>query len=252
MTAFDPDRMSQLVQDRAQLAQSLHQAQTAVSSLTLEHNDYIRKADQAATAGAKQRAREQAGRKGEELKKARRRAEELSSALERKDIEITDMIAALWAASQPLLSADTVRQLNEHLGETNRRLRNIEEGITPIGPALTGLAEAFRDLRQQSLTLRTPAASPGQRDAPVVQMGWRPGAPGDTDPRSSQLSGEDIAKLPGRVTVLLFASEPRDLERPDLDREIREIREGSRRRNSVNRIDAAAMAAAEALDLVPK
>jgi hypothetical protein len=251
MTAFDPDRMRQLVQDRAQLAQSLHQAQTAVSSLTLEHNDYIRKADQAATAGAKQRAREQAGRKGEELKKARRRAEELSSALERKEIEITDMIAALWAASQPLLSADTVRQLNEHLGETNRRLRNIEEGITPIGPALAGLAGAFRDLRQQSVALRPLAASPGQRDAPVVQMGWRPGAPGDTDPRSSQLSGEDIAKLPGRVTVLLFASEPRDLERPDLDREIREITEKVTTAKFGGRIDLRPWPAAEPLDLIP-
>jgi hypothetical protein len=161
------------------------------------------------------------------------------------------MIAALWAASQPLLSADTVRQLNEHLGETNRRLRNIEEGITPIGPALAGLAGAFRDLRQQSVALRPLAASPGQRDAPVVQMGWRPGAPGDTDPRSSQLSGEDIAKLPGRVTVLLFASEPRDLERPDLDREIREITEKVTTAKFGGRIDLRPWPAAEPLDLIP-
>lgn len=248
MTAFDPDRMRELLQDRTRISQSLHQAQTAASSLTMEHNDYIRKADQAATAGARQRAGEQASRKGEELRKARRRTEELSSALERKEIEIADMIAALWAASQPLLSGDTLRQLSEHLGETNRRLRNIEEGTTPIGPALTGLAEAFRE---QSIALRVLAANSGQQDAPVVQMGWRPGAPRDTDPRSPQLSGEDIAKLPDRVTVLLFASEPRDLARPDLDREIREITEKVTTARFGDQIVLRPWPAAEPLDLIP-
>lgn len=255
MAAFDPERMSELFHDRAQISQALHQAQRTASSLTLEHNSLIRKADQAATDGARQRAREQAGRKGEELKKARAREDELSGDLQRKETEIADMIAALWAASQSLFSADTVRQLNEHLGETNRRLRNIEEGIGPIAPALVGLAEAVQDqasyLRQQSRALQAIGANPGPQDVPVVQMGWRPGAPADTSPRSPQLSPEAMSTLPGKVTVLLFASEPRDLDRPDLDREIREILSRISAAKFGDRIDLRPWPATEPLDLIP-
>lgn len=249
MTAFDPARITELFKDRAELTETLRAAQTAASSLTLEHNALIRKADQAVTDGARQRAREQAGRKGEELRKARHREEELSRGLQRKEIEIADMIAALWAASQSLFSNDTVRQLNEHLGEMNGRLRNIEEGITPLPTALMGLAEAFQDLRQQSRTAQATGPNPAPRDAPVVQMGWRPGAPADTDP--PQLSPEALAKLPDTVTVLLFASEPRDLDRPDLDREIREITDKVTTAKFGDRIILRPWPAAEPLDLIP-
>jgi len=255
MTVFDPARISELFRDRAEIAEALRGAQTAVSSLTLEHNSLIRKADQAATDGARQRAREQAGRKGEELRKARHREEELSKSFQQKETEIADMIAALWAASQPLLSAelsaDTVRQLNEHLGAMNRRLGNIEEGFTPLAPALTDFADAFRDLRQQARAPGAAVASPGQREAPVVQMGWRPGTRADTDPRSPQLSPEATSKLPATVTVLLFASEPRDLDRPDLDREIREITEKVTTAKFGDRIVLRPWPAAEPLDLIP-
>ena len=253
MVDFDHQHMSGLFRERARLGAALRQAEIEASSLTLEHNRLIRKADQAVTDGARQRARELAGRKGEELKRARARAEELSRDFQQKETEIADMIAALWAASQSLFSDDTVRQLNDHLGETNRRLRHIDEGIGSIPRAFETLANAIEDqagflrstvnnigavrsaadstaaalnqilwdLRQQSRALQAISGNSVQQDAPIVQMGWRPGAPTETSPRSPQLPPETLSSLPEKVTILLFASEPRELERPDLDREIR-------------------------------
>lgn len=233
--------------------------------------------------GARQRAQEQAGRKGEELKKARSRAEQLAKDFQQKETEIADMIAALWAASRAVFSDDTVRQLNDHLGETNRRLRHIDEEIGSIPPAFEMLANAIEDqagflrstgndigavmsaagstataleqilgdLRQQSRALAAISGNSVQRDAPVVQLGWRPGAPTETSPRSPQLSPEALSSLPEKVTVLLFASEPRELERPDLDREIREILSKVNEATFGHRIDLRTWPAAEPLDLIP-
>ena len=47
-------------------------------------------------------------------------ADALSRQLHEKETEIADLIGALWAASQSLLSADTIRQLNDHLGAQAR------------------------------------------------------------------------------------------------------------------------------------
>ena len=159
--------------------------------------------------GSRQRAQELAGRKGEELKKARARVDELSKDYQQKETEIADMIMALWAASQALFSEETVRQINDHLGETNRRLRHIDEGIDSIPRAFEMLAnviddqagflqstgnnigavlsatdgtaaalkEILGDLRQQSRALQAISGNSVQQNAPVVQMGWRPGAP---------------------------------------------------------------------------
>lgn len=283
MVDFDHQHMSRLFQERARLGAALRQAEIAASSLTLEHNQLIRKAEQAVMGGARQRAQELAGRKGEELKKARARADELSKDYQQKETEIADMITALWAASQALFSEDTVRQLNDHLGETNRRLRHIDEGIDSlprafemlanviddqagflqstgnnIGAVLSatdGTAAALKqilgDLRQQSRALQAISANSVQQSAPVVQMGWRPGAPTETSPRSLQIPPETLSSLPEKVTILLFASEPRELERPDLDREIREILSKVNEATLGHRIDLRPWPAAEPLDLIP-
>lgn len=283
MASFDHQRMRGLFRERARLGETLRQAEVEASSLTLEHNRLIRKADAAATDGGRQRARELAGRKGEELKKARARVEELSKEYQQKETEIADMIAALWAASQSLFSEDTVRQLNDHLGETNQRLRRIDEGIGSIPPAFEALARAIEDqagflrstennigavmsatdsaavtirqilsdLRQQSRELQAISANPIRQDTPVVQMGWRPGAPTETSPHSPQLPAEALSSLPEKVTVLLFASEPRELTRPDLDREIREILSKINEAKFGAHIDLRPWPATEPLDLIP-
>jgi hypothetical protein len=283
MLAFDHHRMSRLFRERAQLSEALRQAEIAASSLTLEHNRLIRRAGEAVTDGARQRAGELAGRKGEELKKARARVEELSKSFQQKEVEMADMIAALWAASQSLFSDDTMRQLNDDIGETNRRLQHIDERIGSIPLALetlvtaiegqagflrsTGnnigavmsaadstaaaLTQILRDLRQQSRALQAIIGNPAQRDTPVVQMGWRPGTPAEASPRSPQLPPEALSSLPEQVAVLLFASEPRDLPRPDLDREIREILSKIHEAEFGDRINFHPWPAAEPLDLIP-
>lgn len=52
-----------------------------------------------------------ASQRGEDEARARAHADGLSRQLHEKETEIADMIGALWAASQSLPSADTIRQL---------------------------------------------------------------------------------------------------------------------------------------------
>ena len=116
MTIFSSARLGVLVRQRAQLADDLRHAHAKTERLTLQHNELVRKAGQAPTDGGRQRAQPQAGRKGEEAARPREHADALSRHLHEKETEIADLIGALWAASQSLLSADTIRQLNDHLG----------------------------------------------------------------------------------------------------------------------------------------
>jgi hypothetical protein len=116
VTIFSSARLGVLFRQRAQLTGDLRHAHAKTERLTLEHNELVRKAGQAATDGGRQRAQLQASRKGEEAARARGHADALSRHPHEKETEIADLIGALWAASQSLLSADTIRQLNDHLG----------------------------------------------------------------------------------------------------------------------------------------
>jgi hypothetical protein len=72
------------------------------------------------------------------------------------------------------------------------------------------------------------------------------------EPRSPQLGAEVVAALPERVTVVLFASEPRDQPRPDLDKEIREIQDKIDAATFGDRITLRPWLATQAFDLVPE
>jgi hypothetical protein len=148
---FDSRRLGALFRQRAQIAGELHQARAIAERLTLEHNDLVRDAGQAATAGGRQRAQAKASRKGEEAAKARDHADGLSRNLHDKETEIADLIEALWAASQPLLSAGTIRQLNDHLGAISH------------GP--TSIKKSERS-RKRSTRQRSATASPCGRGSP--------------------------------------------------------------------------------------
>jgi hypothetical protein len=263
---FDSGRLGALFRQRAQIAGELYRARAIAERLTLEHNDLVRDAGQAATAGGRQRAQAKASRKREEAAKARNYADGLSRNLHDKETEIADLIEALWAASQPLLSAGTMRQLNDHLGAIRHHLERIDSEAAPLGPALNALQAVIAD---QSVLIRSvnnrrgdPGPSgrpPGETDrrssergrVPVVQMGWRRGIPAVAEPRSPQLGAEAIAALPERVTVVLFASEPRDQPRPDLDKEIREIQEKIDAATFGDRITLRPWLATQAFDIIP-
>jgi hypothetical protein len=59
---FDSGRLGVLFRQRAQIADELHRAQAIAERLTLEHNELVREAGQAATAGGRQRAQVRASR----------------------------------------------------------------------------------------------------------------------------------------------------------------------------------------------
>jgi hypothetical protein len=294
MVVFTDERLGELFRERARLGEALRKVEQEAQSLTLEHNKLVREADQAATSHGRQRARQRAIRKGEEGRHARARVEQLSRDLNQLEIEIADLIMALWAASRPLLSGDTVRQLNERLADINRQLQHIDEALRPIAPAFNSLqtvigdqaeylrsaqarqggnleavlsasggaaaalAQIQEELRHQSRSLRVIGGRlPGQADrqarpdTPVVQMGWRRGAAALPEPRSPELPPEVVSALPDQVTVLLFASEPRDQPRTDLDKEIREILAKISEAKFGDHIVLRPWLAAQAFDLIP-
>jgi len=219
MTSFGSARLGVLFRQRAQLTDDLRHAHAKAERLTLEHNELVRKAGQAATDGGRQRAQLQASRKGEEAARAREHADALSRQLHEKETEIADLIGALWAASQSLLSADTIRQLNDHLGAISDHLERADGRAATLIPELNNLRTAIRNQSRliSSLNIeRTDShegrdhdpAFPPNRGVPVVQMGWRRGSSAISEPRSPQLHAETIAALPAQATVMLLASEP--------------------------------------------
>lgn len=266
MAVLDGTRLGELFRQRADISSDLHRTERAANRLTLDHNSAIREAGQAATDGGRQRAEARAKKKGEEAERARARAEELRRRFDGKEIEIADLIDALWAASKPLLSADTIQQLDEHLKAIRQHLQRIENWSAPMGPTLNSIQAA---LQEQSALIRSEQHGPGTGDgrtpdrpdrpvrgndgrpAPIVQMGWRRGSQPVAEPRSPQLSPEAVAALPGQVTVILFASEPRDLPRPDLDMEIREILAKIDQARFGDRIVLRPWPAAQPFDVIP-
>ena len=218
MTFSHSDRISVLFRERARLRDAFYEANATTGSLTQEHNNLVREAEQAGRAdGSRQRKQLKAQQKGEELKKARSREKQISRNLHQKETEIADLIAALIAASRLALSdADTIRQLNTILAGIEKRLRHIEDG----------------------------------RGVPVTRLGWRDMAEA-TEPHSPLLSDEAVSSLPAGVTVLLFASEPHDQKRIDLGAEIRDIMLTIAKTKYRDRITLKPWLATEPLDLIP-
>ena len=268
MSALDSARLGALFKERARISDEWHRAEQAAQRLTLDHNEFVWAAGHAATTGGRQRAQGRAGRKGEEAEHARAHSDELRRKLDEKETEIAELITALWAASQPLLSNDTVRQLNDNLEAIRRHLQSIDSQAAPVIPALRALQAVIQDQSVLIKSVSTPQSGPrssgkpeGDTDrpalrhnggqAPIVQMGWKKGIPPVAEPRSPQLSDEAVAALPEQVTVVLFASEPRDRPRPDLDKEIREILAMIDQATFGDRITMRPWPAAQPFDLIP-
>jgi hypothetical protein len=309
MAAFDAGRLSRLFRERAGISSQRQEAERAAQSLTLAHNKLVRQADQAA-AGSYMRDHllAEAQNKGREAEQARKRVERLVGEFHNKEIEIADMIAALWAASQSLLSAETVRRLDDSLAEISRRLGRIDDHAKPVALALTQLlgvieqqgefariandaqsddaksnfaalrsalnlqvsaigavkiaadstTAAIADIRGElgrqarSLAGIAGAQYPAGIPVPVVQESWNPESPlTETEPRSPELAPQELAALPAMVTVLLFASEPRDQDPVDLDKEIREIMQEIDDARFGDRITLRSWLATQAFDLIP-
>jgi hypothetical protein len=86
-----------------------------------------------------------ASQRGEEAARARAHADRLSRQLHEKETEIADSIGALWAASQPLLSADTIRQVNDHLEAITDRLERADGRTATLIPELNNLRTAINN-----------------------------------------------------------------------------------------------------------
>jgi hypothetical protein len=147
-----------------------------------------------------------------------------------------------------------------------------EANDTQSGDISARLTELKSTLRQQvveieavkAATARTTAAvkeistgitrrvtSSEKTTEPVVQQGWTPGMRQIDEERSPELSAETLNKLPRKVTVLLFASEPRGQPPVSLDAEIREITAKINEARFGELIDLQPWLAAHAFDVIP-
>jgi hypothetical protein len=283
-------RLHELFREREQLTRKWREAGRESESLVLEHNKLVRDADQAVTSGARQRARANAGRKGEELQKARVRTERLSDEVQRKEVEIADIIAALAAAAEPFLSASQLQKLTELNGRLQRVEQGVtsatvtlaglkaviqqqaslsksaanqqgahnDAAVSAADSAASALTRILHELEEQSRSLYgisgTLAGQGTRRSLPpateVVQVGWD-GTPVAAGPDPAEAAPDEVAALPRKVTVLIFASEPRDQPRLDLDREINEIHSKINDARFSDHIVLVSWLAAEPLDLIP-
>jgi hypothetical protein len=95
--------------------------------------------------GGRQCAQLQASREGEVAARARAHADGLSRQLHEKETEIADLIGALWAASQSMLSADTTRQFNDHPGAISGHLERADGRAATLIPELNNLRTAINN-----------------------------------------------------------------------------------------------------------
>ena len=146
-------------------------------------------------------------------------------------------------------SARCRRALDQQDGDIDAVMLNRKSGrCSGADPA--GSGHQSRILHTLGGRLNGEAGPSIRRHGPIVKMGWRPGAPMN-GPRSPRLTEETLDRLPEKVTVLLFASEPRDQPRPDLDMEIREITASIDEAKFGDRIALRPWLATQAYDVIP-
>jgi hypothetical protein len=141
----------------------------------------------------------QAGRKGEEPARAREHADGLSRELREKESEMADLIGALWPASRPLLSGETIRQLNDHLGAISEHLEQVNGQTATLMPERNNPRAAIHNPSRliSPLNIHRTESQVGRNDhdpplppdrgVPVVQMNWRRGGSAISETRSPQL-----------------------------------------------------------------
>jgi hypothetical protein len=312
VAGFDPDRLQRLFRERQSLAQAAQQAGREANDLVAQHNALIMAAEKAPSPSARLREQARAHQKYREADAARIEHERRTRDLLRKETEIVDLIAAMVAAAETLLTADQGRRIAEDVAAIRERLgridgylrrlgpaladvqaavngqaellRSMDRGPADIQPALTALGAALdqeaaavekirklaqaaanelqhlhREQRHQAdalgglattLARRMPGGEPVLPIA-IVQEGWSPHAPDVAEPRAADLPAAQVAALPERTIVLLFASEPVDEDPVDLNEEIRQIHMRIDEAVFGSHIDLRAWVATRPLDLLP-
>jgi hypothetical protein len=181
------------------------------------------------------------------------------------DAEMAKLAAALNVLEHEV--DQKARSVQSHftveLAELRTRLKRYETTVVDVRAVADDAAHDIKGVRQEigklaeslrriERVLSRPASGGDSSGRPrIVQVGWEPDAADAAGVRSPDISAEAMAALPENVTVLLFASEPRDRPRPDLDKEIKEISKRIDEAEFGGRIRLRACTAAQAFDLLP-
>jgi hypothetical protein len=242
----DVDRLKRLINEWH--AVYAHRVQTAddVNRIVEQINLLVTNAEANRSLAARMRVEKELKKKVREIEKARDKRDQVEQEMGRKDREIAEVVAALWAAATKLTNARTVPAAD--LAAVNGRLDRIDGDMERLAAVLGTLREAVdrqADSAQSPFTAPA-AAQAGNGGEGIIQVGPSPG-----DHTAPALTDQELAELPENVTVLLFASEPRDWPRPDLDKEIREISAKIDEAEFGHRVKLRAWTATQPFDLLP-
>jgi hypothetical protein len=138
----DPDRLRRLFRERTNLAQTAQRAGREASALTEKYNVLIAEASAATVPHRRMRSEAQARRTHREADAARAEHERRSQDLLRKETEIVDLIAAMVAATETLISADQAYRIGAQLDAIGDRLGRIDGYLVQLTPVLTQLRVA--------------------------------------------------------------------------------------------------------------
>jgi len=140
----DPDRISGLFREREALALAQSQAAGRVTGLTERYNQYIAAGNRASTSTAKAREYAMAERTAQEAERARGHNARLAAQLHGKEAEIADLIAAMWAATEPLRSGEPARQVLDEVRAIAARMDRVDGQVAQLAHALLALRDAMR------------------------------------------------------------------------------------------------------------
>jgi hypothetical protein len=241
--------------DRNSVEEHLVQVRNEVSRLNGEANMLVWEANAAKDHNTQLRTKKDYEKVFKQAERQRAKEAEVVAQLSRKDKEIATVVEEVWKAVQVFILAHA-RSADGRAKSVDQRLERLETELSQVKPVLRS-SERLADktaadllgLRREvgRLTASLGAIHPGPER--ITQVGWDPEATTGTD--APTLSDEETAFLPEKITVLLFAAEPRDQPRPDLDKEIWAISTGIDRARLGHRITLKPWTATQPFDLLP-
>ncbi|MGN9906777.1 hypothetical protein ACTMTJ_04390 [Phytohabitans sp. LJ34] len=245
MPAFNLERLSVLLADRAAIFQQIRVLRDRRDDLTDEYNEFIE--EMRGSTGSRRSHLHRKAQNAHEAKMAIRPQEKaLQGRLEAKEKEIVDFIAAMWAASELLLGAERqhdllrkgVDDLGARLSALETRVGALTDAIGALRSGQAGQAGAVKaigtridrlagEVANARVTFRavegTVAQITNAVEPTVERRGWNPDFQPVSEPCSRAIPEAELDALPERVTVLLFASHVPKETTVDVAEEAREI-----------------------------
>jgi hypothetical protein len=253
--SLNTKRLKKIIADRNGVEEHLVEVRNEASRLSGEANMLVWEANTASDLNTQLRTKKQFEKVFKQVKRQHAKEAEVVAQLSRKDKEIATIVDEVWKAVQVFIAAHA-HSTDGRATSVDRRLEHLDTELSQVKAALRS-SERLADktaadllgLRREVSRLAASLGKVGPGRDRITQVGWDPDAATGTD--APVLSEEETASLPETSTVLLFAAEPRNQPRPDLDKEIQAISTGIDRARLGHRITLKPWTATQPFDLLP-